>query len=378
MRNMILKKWFCALLAVIMAAASFSAGQLAVSAESQQGALGSQQPAITASYTDSEGTVYDGNALAPGSYTMTLSVSDLYSLFNMEFTASYNEELLSFSSLGESLLQDMDFYAAPALGGEFSFYIASLNEDSLILPDNGADLFRIGITVNGDSPVDMQEVITVNENPNLTYIDVSYGDRIVPDNDTDPVIHNCYALAESDDFLGTVYPMTCDLSPDLTKYYTVSAYVGALAAPGDEFGTYATKGATVTIKTEDGSEISATTGDDGGFTLENVPNGTYTANITYKYGFNRSFTIIVDGADIAYDASEMIGIIACNWDGGSDITGGDASNCQALVGVGDSSELYDRGYDLDLSGDITGGDYAVCISFVGVTSSYDYAVTILN
>ncbi len=376
MRNMILKKWFCALLAVIMAAASFSAGQLAVSAESQQGALGSQQPAITASYTDSEGAVYDGNALAPGSYTMTLSVSDLYSLFNMEFTASYNEELLSFSSLGESLLQDMDFYAAPALGGEFSFYIASLNEDSLILPDNGADLFRIGITVNGDSPVDMQEVITVNENPNLTYIDVSYGDRIVPDNDTDPVIHNCYALAESDDFLGTVYPMTCDLSPDLTKYYTVSAYVGALAAPGDEFGTYATKGATVTIKTEDGSEISATTGDDGGFTLENVPDGTYTANITYKYGFDRTFKITVDGANV--ESTTMVGIIACNWNGDGNINALDLSVGAEKLNVTNTSDEYDVGFDLDRLGSINSLDLSLCAAFLNVTDNYIYSDTVLT
>lgn len=151
--------------------------------------------------------------------------------------------------------------------------------------------------------------------------------------------------------------------------YTVSAFVGVLTAPGEQYGQFAVKDATVSIQTDAG-EISAVTGDDGKFTLENVPDGTYTATITYKYGFDRTFKITVDGANV--ESTTMIGIIACNWDGGSDITGGDASNCQVLVGVGDSSDLYDRGYDLDLSGDITGGDYSICTSFIGVTSSYDY------
>ena len=373
MQKIIFRKRFCALLAALAILASVSFGQITVSAETQQGALGTQQPAIVAAYTDADGNTYDGNALAPGSYTMTLSVSDLYSVADVQLTASFDEEVLSFSLLGETLLSDtlphMYGQVMSRTGGEFSFFLFSTNSDMTVLPDNGAVLLSIGITVKGDTPVDMQNILDVNESPDFTYISVNYGD-------SDGTIHNCYALSDPETFSGTVYTMTCDLSPDTTQYFTVSAYVGALASPGDEHGTYATTGAVVTVTT-DNSEISATTDENGKFVLENVPEGTYTATITYKYGFDRTFKIIVDGADIKSDI--YIGIIGCNWDGGTDITGGDIASCASMLGIVSSADNFDVGFDIDRSGDITGGDLAVGSSFIGTTSmAYQYADTVLT
>ena len=146
------------------------------------------------------------------------------------------------------------------------------------------------MTVSGDAPVDMQNALTVDEDPNCTYIEVNYGDRTTTE--AGDYIYNCYALSDPEDYPGTVYSMTCDLSPDLTKYYDVSAYVGALASPDAAEGSYPTTGAVITIQTDNGP-IEATTDETGKFTLENVPNGEYEATITYRYGFSRTFTIIV-------------------------------------------------------------------------------------
>lgn len=373
MQKIIFRKRFCALLAALAILASVSFGQITVSAETQQGALGTQQPAIVAAYTDADGNTYDGNALAPGSYTMTLSVSDLYSVADVQLTASFDEEVLSFSLLGETLLSDtlphMYGQVMSRTGGEFSFFLISTNSDMTVLPDNGAVLLSIGITIKGDTPVDMQNILDVNESPDFTYISVNYGDSV-------GTTHNCYALSDPETFSGTVYPMTCDLSPDTTQYFTVSAYVGALVSPEDEYGTYATTGAVVTVTTETG-EISATTDENGKFVLENVPEGTYTATITYQYGFDRTFKLIVDGSVIESDI--MIGIIGCNWNQNSDINAADISICNEVSGVTSGSELYKLGFDINRSGDINAADLSICSDFSGITeASYEYADIVLT
>ncbi len=382
MQHIKVKKGLCAVLAAITAIVSAFIGPQAVSAETQQGALGTQKPAISAAYMDDLGTVYDGNALQPGSYDMVISVSDLYSIAHLGFTASYQEDLLSFDLLGGELLSDTAAYAdemngavMDRLNGTFSFFLVTENPDKTVLSDNGADLLTIGITVKGDAPVDMQDIVTVNTDPNFTFIDVDYGDT---QGDWPNVVFDCYALSAPESYQATVYPMTCDLSPDLTQYYTVSAYIGALATPDDVFGTYATTGATVSIETEDGTPISAVTDSTGKFVLEKVPNGTYEATVTYKYGFTRTFTIIVDGADIESDT--MVGIVACNWDQtNTDITASDVNIYAQHVGETNSSPNYDVGIDIDLSRDISAGDLAIYALFSGtLASEMHYAAVVIN
>ena len=148
--------------------------------------------------------------------------------------------------------------------------------------------------------------------------------------------------------------------------------------PDDAFGTYATTGATVSIETEDGTPISAVTDSTGKFVLEKVPNGTYIATVTYKYGFTRTFTIIVDGADIESDT--MIGIVACNWDGiNSNITTSDMSAYALCINASVGSDNYDLGIDIDRSGAITASDMAVCAGFINYSASQiDYAEVVLT
>ena len=379
MRNKTVKKCICAALSALLFASALSIG-LPAGAQEQQGALGSQRPAITAAYTDSEGNVCDGNALAPGDYTMTLFVSDLYSVANLQFTAYFDTQQLSFSSIGSELLSDSLAQTSGALtswtDGELSFFIfASVPDiEAAVLPDNGADLLTIDMTVSGDAPVDMQNALTVDESPNFTYIEVNKGDRIITE--AGDYIYNCYALSGPEDYPGTVYSMTCDLSPDLTKYYDVSAYVGALASPDDIYGSYPTTGAVVTVQTEAGP-IEATTDETGKFTLLNVPEGTYEATITYHYGFSRTFTIIVDGADI--ESKTMIGIVACNWDGNNNsITATDLSIFALHANETIESSNYDVGLDIDLNNSITASDLAILAQFSNMTASQiDYFDTVI-
>ena len=149
--------------------------------------------------------------------------------------------------------------------------------------------------------------------------------------------------------------------------YTVTAYVGALTAPTDTVGKYATTGATVSITTEDGTAISATTDDNGMFVLENVPNGTYTATINYKYGFDRTFTIVVNGADVT--STTMVGIVACDFAKNGTINASDYSVYAACINASTGSANYDAGVDITRNGTINASDYSIYASFINKTAA---------
>lgn len=377
MKKLSVKKGISLILALSMALVLTAWQSGAVSASAASGELGTQQPAITASYLDSQGNPCNGNALPAGRYTMVLSVSDLASVSQMEFTASYDTDILSFSLIGAALLSDslpqLDGIGPLTNGGRLIFGLASKNSDKTVLPNSAAQLLSIGITVSSQAPVDMENVITVDSSPRFTFIEVDYGDIHETESGT---AYDCYALSSPAGFSGTVYPMTCDLSPDIAQYYSVSAYVGALASPDDEYGSYHTTGAVVTVSTESG-DISAVTDDSGRFTLENLPNGEYTAVITYKYGFSREFEIVVDGADI--DSDVMIGIVGCNWDGNDSVNTADYSLYSNFVGVTINDENYDKGFNLDNNHSINTADYSIYSSFVGVTTNnINYSYIVLN
>ncbi len=149
--------------------------------------------------------------------------------------------------------------------------------------------------------------------------------------------------------------------------YTVTAYVGALAAPTDATGTYATTGATVSVTAQDGTVISATTDDNGMFVLENVPNGTYTATITYKYGFDRTFTIVVNGADVS--STTKVGIVACDFSKDNTINVSDYIVYAEHVNQISTNPDYIVGIDLTRDGTINVSDYMLYSAFVNKTST---------
>lgn len=367
------KKRICVAMVSVLICAMLSIG--AVSVNAAESTLGTQTPAITATYTDANGEAADGNALASGTYEMAIVVSDLAALSQMEITASYDSTALSFGRAVTAAEEypSLTSFGPQTVNSRFVYGLTSAEKTETVFADNGAVLLTVQITVTTDSTVDMSEVITVNEDPNFTFIEVSFDDRL-PSGDS--YIYNCYALGTAENFPGETYPMTCDLSPEISTGYTVSAYVGALASPEDEYGSYATTGAIVTITTEDG-EISAVTDNEGRFVLENVPNGEYTATITYKYGFERTFTIIVNGADIISDV--MVGIVGCNWNSDIAVNSNDYAVYSKLVGQESTSDKFDIGIDINRDGAINSNDYSIYNQFVGYEqASTEYTNTIIS
>ncbi|MEF2724471.1 MAG: carboxypeptidase-like regulatory domain-containing protein [Eubacterium sp.] len=154
--------------------------------------------------------------------------------------------------------------------------------------------------------------------------------------------------------------------PVVETGHSVSAYIGAMSAPADAAGKYAVTGAVVSIEAN-GKTITATTDDAGKFTLTNVPDGTYTATVTYKYGFDRTFTITVKGADV--NSATMVGIVACNWSYDGTINASDKSVYLKAVGAKAGTASYDVGLDIDRNGTVNFSDKLIYLKFVGARSN---------
>lgn len=368
-------------LASVLTCALFISCISAGAAEEYTSSIGTQKPVITAEYRDASGNVADGNALSAGTYEMVLRVDDLASISQMQFTASYDANVLSFSNGILPLATDssltLNAVHLESANGSFVFAYNSGNYDSCsVLPDNGAELVKISLTVLGsavDTAIDINSALTLDTNPNRTFIEVDYRDATVSGLSR---VYKCYALSTADDFTGEVFPMECDLSPEISNGYSVSAYIGALVSPNEKYGSYPVTGAQVSIEVG-GETLFAETDETGKFTFLNVPSGSYTATVSYKYGFTRTFTVKVENANV--ESAILVGIVACNWDGNTMINAKDKSKYLSTLGLRASDAGYDVGVDIDRNGTINAKDKQIYLAFVGYSSDLiTYADTVIS
>lgn len=368
-------------LASVLTCALFISCISAGAAEEYTSSIGTQKPVITAEYRDASGNVADGNALSAGTYEMVLRVDDLASISQMQFTASYDANVLSFSNgilpLATDSSLNLNAVHLESANGSFVFAYNSGNYDSCsVLPDNGAELVKISLTVLGsavDTAIDINSALTLDTNPNRTFIEVDYRDATVSGLSR---LYKCYALSTADDFTGEVFPMECDLSPEISNGYSVSAYIGALVSPNEKYGSYPVTGAQVSIEVG-GETLFAETDETGKFTFLNVPSGSYTATVSYKYGFTRTFTVKVENANV--ESAILVGIVACNWDGNTMINAKDKSKYLSTLGLRASDAGYDVGVDIDRNGTINAKDKQIYLAFVGYSSDLiTYADTVIS
>lgn len=368
-------------LASVLTCALFISCISAGAAEEYTSSIGTQKPVITAEYRDASGNVADGNALSAGTYEMVLRVDDLASISQMQFTASYDANVLSFSNgvlpLATDSSLNLNAVHLESANGSFVFAYNSGNYDSCsALPDNGAELVKISLTVLGsavDTAIDINSALTIDTNPNRTFIEVDYRDATVSGLSR---VYKCYALSTADDFTGEVFPMECDLSPEISNGYSVSAYIGALTSPNEKYGSYPVTGAQVSIEVG-GETLFAETDETGKFTFLNVPSGSYTATVSYKYGFTRTFTVKVENANV--ESAILVGIVACNWDGNTMINAKDKSKYLSTLGLRASDAEYDVGVDIDRNGTINAKDKQIYLAFVGYSSDLiTYADTVIS
>lgn len=101
--------------------------------------------------------------------------------------------------------------------------------------------------------------------------------------------------------------------------FSVSAVVTVMSDSTGATNNTPIKNAKITLN----NGISAVTGADGRFTLQNVPAGNYTATITYDYGITRNVNVTVTDHNV--DFKDAVALIACDFDKNGVISSSDTT-----------------------------------------------------
>lgn len=199
-----------------------------------QGTLGTEQPHLSCTFTDSEGRAVDGNALSAGDYTVSFTLSGMQSFAVMQYTMSYDAAVLTVNGhsdlLSDSLPDQLRGLGAAGVlvqNGTINFgFITRVDQTATTTAIDAAGqlLLKLQVTVTTDAPVDFAKIVTLDTDPNQTFIEADYADYA----DYGTADQDCYALVTAfDGYTATLYPMTADLSP--ATGHAVTGKVLALA-----------------------------------------------------------------------------------------------------------------------------------------------------
>lgn len=138
--------------------------------------------------------------------------------------------------------------------------------------------------------------------------------------------------------------------------FSVSAVVTVMSDSTGATNNTPVKNAKITLN----NGISAVTGDDGRFTLENVPAGDYTATITYEYGITRNVNVTVTDHNV--DFKEPVALVSCDFDKNGLISSADSAVVDLAI-VSDNAIVNYPYCDLDGNNLISSADSAVVNMF---------------
>lgn len=299
------KNFLATLLVILFTFCSFN--PLSVSA--QQGTMGTETPSIKASFVNSTGDVVDGNALTAGTYTVSIKLYGMQSVSIFNFIAYYTDDIV-ITEATTAAANNTQFVDGAVTNektedgrNKLVTVFASDNEDTTAI-SNGETMVTLTVTVVADNVVDFADCFTVNSDPQCTFIEADYGDGF----------ESAYVLVgnEGSDIIFPV--ITVDMSPDLTAVeYSVTGKITIADSIDGSTGSFGLVGITVSV---DGTEISATTDENGYYTLTNVPEGTYTLSISGSTTIDRTATLTVS-ADKADDTATItvadVPIVMCDY-----------------------------------------------------------------
>ncbi|MGN0522322.1 MAG: hypothetical protein ACI4IQ_06755 [Eubacterium sp.] len=275
----------------------------------QSGTLGTEKPYLYCTYYQ-DGVQVDGNQLEAGTYDVSFEVSGMDNISVIEITATYSDIATVESTpvaLMSDAVTDMSSMGYIIGDGNMVFGFVSDNEDTSVCNSDSTTIATVAVTFS--EPCDAENVITVSENPNLTFIEADYADGY----------DDSYAINTIDpDYNGKLYVMTCDVTPDMGRVVSGSIVVATkpdgTTANKAPYGDYTF---TLYSDPERTVEVGSFTSyyDDEAKTntfSTKLSDGTYYATLTYDYAITRSdITIKVNGADTA---SVAIPVIACDFD----------------------------------------------------------------
>lgn len=326
----------------------------------ETGTLGSESPEIYCTYAQ-DGAAVDGNELTAGTYDVSFVVSGVKSLSVVQITATYDESVVSVASAPSYSISDdadlaMDSMGYILSGGNIVLGFVSENADCSSVSEEEQILATVSMTFASDC--DAAEYITVSQDPNLTFLQVDYGDGY----------DDQYALVDSYlGYDGNLYLMSCDVTPVFIPEYTVNGQVLIATDVTGANTTVGIVGITVTVEKDGETIASAVTDENGYYTLPEIPVGEYTVTFSGSTTVDRTAALTVS-ADKAVDATvtvENVGIIVCDYN-----LDGAFNAIDAAVFSSAFSGEYNIYCDLNGDGGVNAIDAAAFSGIFGNTVAY--------
>lgn len=146
--------------------------------------------------------------------------------------------------------------------------------------------------------------------------------------------------------------------------FAVTGKVLALANDKGELATdeFTVRGCDVIIN----GETVATTGQDGTFTIPALANGSYTATLSYAYGYDRNVTITVKDGNV--DLGNL-GMLVCNYSKDDYVNAADYATYLASSDASQGDDTYNAACDYNHDGYVNASDYAIYLAFSGAELS---------
>lgn len=247
--------------------------------------VGSEKPNIYCTYTDSDGKQYDGDKLPAGTYDVNFYLEGVSELSVVQVTAKYSADA-TVDTAAKSLLSK-EVTGISSMGtitqnSNLVFGFVSDSDSCSAINSDGTLLATFSVAFA--NKCDASDVISVSTSPNETFVLTDYNDGL----------KNEYALVtQADDYDGSLYRMTCDVSPkgpgcDITGKITIAT---SLDGGASDTGI---GGINLTVKTADDSTVAtAVTDSNGDYTLADIPAGEYKMLISGETTIDRTVTLVV-------------------------------------------------------------------------------------
>jgi hypothetical protein len=320
--------------------------------------VGSEKPNIYCTYTDSDGKQYDGDELPAGTYDVNFYLEGVSELSVVQVTAKYSADA-TVDTAAKPLLSD-NIAGISSMGtitqnSNLVFGFVSDSDSCSAINSDGTLLATFSVAFA--NKCDASNVISVSTSPNETFVLTDYNDGLKDE----------YALInQADDYDGSLYLMTCDVSPkgpgcDITGKITI-----ATSLDGDTSDT-GIGGINLTVKTADDSTVAtAVTDSNGDYTLADIPAGEYKMLISGETTIDRTVTLVVSDSKKVDD----LGIVICNYSKDDSIDGLDFGTFMYAF----ESKSYNKYCDFNGDKEIDGMDYGLFIYFYGNQIRYNNVI----
>lgn len=334
---------------------------LPIVSNAETGTLGTESPEIYCTFSQ-DGELVDGNELTAGTYDVSFVISGVKNLAVVQITATYDDSMVTVASAPSYSISDDEAFPFHTIGykNENSTIITGFisgNDDCTAISSDGQVLTTISMTFLSDC--DAADYITVDQDPNHTFVQVDLNDST----------SDQYALVDSyPGYSGNLYPMSCDVTPVITAEYTVN---GQVLIATDTTGTNTTAGiiGITVIVEKDGLIIAqAVTDENGYYTLPDIPVGEYTITFSGSTTVDRAGTLTVS-SDKAVDSVvtlDSVGIVICDYN-----KDGAFNAIDVAVFSGSFSGEYNVYCDLNADKGVNAIDAAVFSGIFGKTVAYD-------